>query len=528
MNNLSLFILTGITASSLLQYRRNQLRNRKGVYNSTQVSSSASSSSSSSSTLDTSSSSSSSTSSRTYSSRTVALTDNTLEQYNLGYKVRSLFPTNFQYIQLNHGSYGVAPKGIMRIARSIMEGIECFPDDFMRRNALRRFTEAANEINELLHLNGEPNSIVFVENATAGVNAVMNSLPLQPGDAILINNHTYNACKNAAYRVTERMGATVIVQQLDLPGCLVQNGKDSIASQAAIVQGFREQLEKYPQIKFALIDHITSPTAIVMPVKEMCKIAREKGVRIMVDGAHAPGQLPLDMQAIDCDWYTGNLHKWVFALKGTAILYTRPERQTETQSLIISHFWKKSYTERFFMQGTNDQSRYLSSPRGIDFITNYLGGIENMRNYNTTLVNYGAYILGQAWGTERLIAEGPCAAPFLATIECPINWRKWVRRTVNSTTTDINGQILNVKKEVDASDLSETEAEAALQADEGLNERIANAIFFGYQIQSVFYPWQVDGKIRLWCRISAQVYNTPNEYRKLAYAVLDLKQRTNS
>jgi len=118
--------------------------------------------------------------------------------------------------------------------------------------------------------------------------------------------------------------------------------------------------------------------------------------------------------------------------------------------------------------------------------------------------------------------------PILATIECPINWRKWVRRIVTTTSTDINGQTVTVSKEMDASDLSETEAEAVLAADEGLNERIANAIFNGYQIQSVFYPWRVDNKIRLWCRISAQVYNTPQEYRKLGLAVLDLKQRTNS
>ena len=512
MNNLSYFIITGVTLTTLLQYRRTQLRNKKSTSSSTSPSLS----------------SSSTTPPKTYSTETLELTDYTLEKYNLGYKVRGLFPLNFHYTQLNHGSYGVAPKLIMRNARSIMQQIESFPDDFMRRNALRRFNETANEVNELLHLNGEPNSIVFVENATAGVNAVMNSLNLQAGDAILINNHTYNACKNAAYRVTERVGAKVIVQQLDLPGTLVDNGKDYQNCYKKIIENFKQQLENNPNIKFAFFDHITSPTAIVMPVAEMCKIARDKGVRIMVDGAHAPGQLPLDMQAIGCDWYTGNLHKWVFALKGTAILYTRPERQAETQSLIISHFWKKSYVERFFMQGTNDQSRYLSSPSGINFITNYLGGIDNMRQYNTNLVNYGAWILGHLWGTERLICEGPCAAPFLATIECPINWRKWVRRIVTTTSTDINGQTVTVSKEMDASDLSETEAEAVLAADEGLNERIANAIFNGYQIQSVFYPWRVANKIRLWCRISAQVYNTLQEYRKLGLAVLDLKQRTNS
>jgi isopenicillin-N epimerase len=427
----------------------------------------------------------------------------------LGAAIRALFPTDFSYTHLNHGSYGVAPKEVMQAARAVMDGIEAFPDDFMRRTALPRFRAAAEEVARFV--GGEAGSVVFVENATAGVNAVLNSLRLKAGDAILINTHTYNACKNAAYWVAERCGAEVLTQPFPLP----------VSDPNALVADFEAYLDAHPNVRFALIDHITSPTAIVMPVERLCAACRARGVRVMVDGAHSPGQLSLDLASMGCDWYTGNLHKWCFALKGTALLYTAPARQAETQSLIISHFWRRSYAERFFMQGTNDQSRYLTARDGLAFIDAKIGGLDAMREYNTRLVSLGADILCAAWGTRRMNPPGQCA-PFLCPLECPIDWRVWVRRALPDGT------------EADARGLPLAEAEAALFADEGFNERVANAIFFGYRIQGVIFPWRVvvgeEGRteVRIFTRISAQVYNTPDDYRAFAAAVLDLKQKTGS
>jgi isopenicillin-N epimerase len=424
----------------------------------------------------------------------------------LGLACRPLFPTDFSKTHLNHGSYGVAPHAVMRAARSVMLGIEAFPDDFMRRNALRRFKEAAEPVARMV--GAEPGSVVFVENATAGVNAVLNSLSLGRGDAILINTHTYNACKNAALRVAEKCGAEVLVQKVDLP----------VKDDDGIVAEFEAFLDAHKNVRFALVDHITSPTAVVMPVQRLCAAARARGVKIMVDGAHAPGQLPLDLAAMGCDWYTGNLHKWVFALKGTALLYASPSNQDETQSLIISHFWKKGFADRFFMQGTNDQSRYLSAADGVAFVGRELGGFAAMQRYNTDLVRLGARILCDAWGTAPMNPLG-MTAPFLVPVEVPINWRAWVRRPAPAgSPAGAEGP--------NALGLGEEEAEAALAADEGFNERLANAVFFAQGIQSVFYPWRVGGRTRLWCRISAQVYNTPEDYRRLARAVLDLKAKT--
>lgn len=420
-----------------------------------------------------------------------------------GAAVRPLFALDFKYTHLNHGSYGTAPYEVMAKASRIMLRIESFPDAFMRRSALGEFAAASDACGATI-FKAPAGSTVFVENATAGVNAVLRSLPLKAGDVMLMFNHTYNACKNAINDTASKTGASVETIELPLP----------LTTSQALVEQLRAHLDAHPAVKFVLLDHITSPTAIVMPVAAMSALCKQRGIWVMVDGAHAPGQIPhLDVPAIGCDWYVGNLHKWVFALKGTALLYSAPGVQEWTQGVIISHFWRKPYQHRFFMQGTNDQSRYLSAADGIAFLQERLGGFAAMQEYNASLASAGADILCSAWGTSRAIPSDMCA-PFLVMLEAPLNWRKWVRRTLpDGTEGDVTG-------------LPEAEAVAAMRADEGLNERIANAIFYRAGIQSVFFPWEHGGRVCLFNRISAQVYNTEEDYRKLAAAVLALKAET--
>jgi isopenicillin-N epimerase len=436
--------------------------------------------------------------------------DARIRRYGFGAAVRPLFPTDFRYIHLNHGSYGVAPWRVMAAARRVMEGIEAFPDAFMRRSALGRFAAAADAVADFVA--APRGSVVFVENATAGVNAVLRSLVLRPGDQLAINNHTYNACKNAALDVAARAGASVVVQTVPVP----DPATPPAAADDTIVAAFDAFLAAHPAVKFALVDHITSPTAIVMPVARLAAAAHARGVKIMVDGAHAPGQLDLDVGAIGADWYTGNLHKWVFALKGTAFLHAGAAVVGDTAPVVTSHFWKRGLADRFFMQGTNDQSRYLTAPDGIAFARDCLGGFPAMRAHNAALADAGAAVLERAWGTHRLTAHGTCA-PFLVPVELPLDWRAWVRRPAPGGAPGA---------EADAVGLPAAEAEAALSADEGFNERVANALFFGYGIQTALFTWRVGGAVRLWLRISAQVYNTLDDYRALAAAVLDLKAKT--
>ena len=181
----------------------------------------------------------------------------------------------------------------------------------------------------------------------------------------------------------------------------------------------------------------------------------------------------------------------------------------------MSHFYKKSYGERFFMQGTNDQSRLLASTEALRFVEERLGGFGRMRAYNSALATAGSALIAKAWGTRTLLTEPAhvvLGSPFLVVIECPLNWRKWVRLPAASGGGDASG-------------LGEAAAESALAADEGFNERVACAVLFGYGVSSVFFPWRHDGKTKLWCRVSAQVYNVLQDYETLAQAVLDLKAR---
>ena len=229
----------------------------------------------------------------------------------------------------------------------------------------------------------------------------------------------------------------------------------------------------------------------------------------MVDGAHAPGQLPLHLADIGADWYTGNLHKWVFAPKGVAILHVAPERQAMTQAAIVSHFYKLSFAERFFMQGTTDHSRLMASPSALRFVEERLGGWDNVRAHNTALSAAGASLLVRAWRTRLLpVHDVSQAAPHMAVIEGPFGWRSFVRPPLPP-------------------DASEEEAAQALAADSGFNERVSMAVLQGFGVQSQWFVWKASGVPLLWVRISAQVYNTIGDYEALASAGLELRRRAN-
>ena len=234
----------------------------------------------------------------------------------------------------------------------------------------------------------------------------------------------------------------------------------------------------------------------------------------MVDGAHAPGMLrDLDVPSLGADWYVGNLHKWCFTLKGVALLHAADSvRESVTQGGIISHFWRRNFSQRFFMQGTLDYSRYLGAPRACEFVRRELGGWRSVQDYNAALVEAGAQVLEGRWGglgrmlepAAALAAEG-VTVPFLAVVVTPLAWRQWaVQRDGVSSVAG----------------LGEAEALAAALADEGLGERIARAVLAQARVQSVFYLWRVGAAHVLVCRIAAQVYNTLEDYGVLAEAVL--------
>lgn len=205
-------------------------------------------------------------------------------------------------------------------------------------------------------LNADADDLIFVPNATLGLNTIIKSLKLEPGDEILTTNHEYGALNNAWAFMAQKTGAKYINYPMPLP----------VTTHAAFVEDFWKGVT--PKTKVIYISHITSPTALIFPVKEICRRAREAGILSIVDGAHVPGQIPLDLTDIDADFYSGNLHKWLCAPKGCAFFHARRDKQSMVDPLVISHGWTDpSFIVQNQWQGTRDISAFLSVPAAIKF-----------------------------------------------------------------------------------------------------------------------------------------------------------------
>jgi isopenicillin-N epimerase len=198
--------------------------------------------------------------------------------------------------------------------------------------------------------------LVFVPNATAGVNAVLRSLSFAPGDELLLTNHTYAACRKTVDFCAERSGARVVVASLPFP----------CAHEEEIFAAILECAS--PRTRLALIDHVTSPTALVLPIERLVRDLAARGVDTLVDGAHAPGMVPIDLSALGAAYYTGNAHKWLCAPKGAAFLHVRRDRQAGLHPNVISHGYPSGFHAEFDWTGTFDPTPWLCIPDALRFI----------------------------------------------------------------------------------------------------------------------------------------------------------------
>ena len=258
-------------------------------------------------------------------------------------------------IFLNHGSFGACPRPVFERYQSWQRELEWQPIDFLLRNRAQLMADARAEM--AAYLNVSPDDIVFVTNATSGVNVALRSLPLQPGDELLTTSHEYGAIYRALEFVAGKTGANIVRHKINLPYTTDADFVDALFADTT------------PRTKAIVISHITSPTALIFPVREICRRARELGILSIIDGAHAPGQLPLDLSDIGADFYSGNCHKWLCAPKGSAFLHVQPARQGMIEPLVISHGWRDGagFVERNDWGGTRDISPWLTVPAAIDF-----------------------------------------------------------------------------------------------------------------------------------------------------------------
>ena len=275
--------------------------------------------------------------------------------------LRSQFLLDSNVTFLNHGSFGATPKPVFAAYQEWQRRLERQPVDFLVNELPAHLAEARQHLGS--YLNAGAADLVYVPNATFGVNIVANSLPLGAGDELLTTDHEYGACNNVWQYYSEKRGFSIVKQPIPLPA----------TSADAIVEQFWQGVT--PRTKAIYISHITSATALHLPVEAICARARAAGIWTVVDGAHAPGQIPLDMAAIGADFYTGNAHKWLCAPKGAAFLYTRVEMQHVVQPPVVSWGWGKErnftygsdYLDYLQWLGTDDPASYLAVPTAIAF-----------------------------------------------------------------------------------------------------------------------------------------------------------------
>jgi len=369
---------------------------------------------------------------------------------------------------LNHGTVGAPPRRVLAKQQAIRDEIERQPSQFLLRELTSivvgmprreppRLRVAAAEVAPFV--GAQADDFVFVENATTGANAVLSSIDLRDGDEVLVTDHVYGGVARAARFAARRRGAHVRSVELPYP----VSGPDALVAAVAGSIG--------PRTRVLVLDHVTSESALVLPVQEIASRCRAKGVPVLVDGAHAPGALPLDVPSLGVDWYTANLHKWAFTPRAAGFLWSAPERSVGLHPTVISWGLDQGFSAEFDLTGTRDPSPFLAAPEAIAFLRDL--GVDDVRAHNHDLAWEAARLLSRRWGTKLGMGEEMVGT--MATVPLPER-------------------------------LGSTQEDAA---------RLRDALLFEDRIEIQLHAW----RDRLWVRVSAQVYNDIRDIERLASAV---------
>ena len=368
---------------------------------------------------------------------------------------------------LNHGTVGAPPKRVLQRQQALRDEMERQPSRFVLRElngeqpmpwrSESRLREAIGHVAPFV--GSRPEDLVFVPNVTTGLNAVLRSVPLGPGDEVVISDLAYGAVALAARVVTRDRGATV--RTVDLPHPLRHSGD--------VVDTIVRALT--PRTTLVVVDHITAQTALVLPVATITAECHARGVPVLVDGAHAPGAIALDIPATGADWYSANLHKWAHAPRSCGILWAKPEHQATLQHPIVSWGSGRGFHAEFEHQATSDPTSYLAAPEGIALL----------REWDVDAVL--AYMHGLALETARVLTE---------------RWGSTLH-----TPDDMIGAMVTVPLPEDAGTTTDDAA------------RLKLALLVEDHIEVQLHAWRG----RLWARVSAQIYNDMSDVERLAVAV---------
>ncbi|MGC8990378.1 MAG: aminotransferase class V-fold PLP-dependent enzyme [Verrucomicrobiia bacterium] len=377
---------------------------------------------------------------------------------------------------LNHGSFGACPRPVLEFQQTVRDSIEKQPVNFFARQLEALLDEARAALAAFVGCNA--NDLVFVPNATSGVNTVLRCLGFKPGGELLTTDHEYNACRNALNFVAEQAGCRVVVAQVPFP----LNHEDQLVE--AILSAVT------PRTRIALIDHVTSPTALVLPMERLVRELAKRGVETLVDGAHAPGMLPLNLNKLGAAYYTANCHKWVCAPKGAAFLHVRSDLQHAIRPLVISHGANSPRTDRsrflieFGWTGTVDPSAYLSVPIALKYMESLApGGWPAIMRRNHDLAMAVQSIL-----CEAMEITAPCPEHMIGSMAAVPFW-----------------------------DSPEPEPPTSpLYVDP-----VQDLLLEKHSIEVPIMPWPAHPRRVL--RVSAQLYNSLGQYELLAHALKSVR-----
>jgi isopenicillin-N epimerase len=311
-------------------------------------------------------------------------------------ELKKYWPLDPKVVFLNHGSFGSCPLPVLDFQRALRDRLERQPVQFLVRELEPLLDQARTALAQFI--GARPENLVFVPNATSGVNTVLRSLTFAAGDELLVTDHEYNACRNALEFVAERAGAKVVVAPMPFP----------FQSTGQIEEAILRRVT--PRTRLALIDHVTSQTGFILPVERLVNQLAARGVETLVDGAHGPGMVPLQLEQLGAAYYTGNCHKWLCAPKSAGFLHVRADRQPFIHPLTISHGLNSPRTDRsrflieFGWTGTLDPSACLSVPAALRFMEGLApGGWTEIMARNRALALEGRKILCQT-----LKIDPPC------------------------------------------------------------------------------------------------------------------------
>ncbi|HXQ40134.1 MAG TPA: aminotransferase class V-fold PLP-dependent enzyme [Candidatus Udaeobacter sp.] len=371
--------------------------------------------------------------------------------------VRNLFLLEPGIAYLNHGAFGATPREVMAASESWRRRLEAEPTRFMESERAPALRQARAEMAGFVSAALE--DLVLVENATAGCNAVLRSLALKPGAEILTVDHGYPAVLKVLRHVAGLSGARLIEVVLPFPF----EGPEAILE--AVLAGITQRTQ------LVVLDLITSRSATILPVAPIIEAAHAAGARVLIDAAHAPGHIELDVPGLGADWVTGNAHKWLFAPKGTAFLWAAPAAQDGLHPTVISHGYGQGFEEEFAWTGTSDPSNWLALPTAIDFYRRMGDGA--IRERNRALAAEAAALLQGELGA--LPAAAPNMRGAMASLALPM------------------------------ADPADCRAAEALQG----------RLLDRHRIEVPIFPFAG----RIWLRLSAQIYNELADYERLAQAL---------